>query len=155
LRIFHATILSLVDECRWITFNLPPKPQAQTQKVKDLDEGKLWEGILDKCKGYDEQLKLEEAGKSGFLLLKRHKAGHCNVCNRVHNNSDSFIFFKGKEESVLLGCYCSQGKYIYIPCLKPELREAHDYEEERDTEPKDGQVIKDKEWDFFNFFYPW
>jgi len=30
--------------------------------------------------------------------------------------------------------------------LKPELREAHDYEEERDTEPKDGQVISDKEY---------
>jgi len=76
--------------------------------------------------------------------LKRRKAGHCYVCNRIHNNSDSFIFFKGKEESVLLGCYHSWGKYIYITCLKPELREAHDYKEE--TQPKDGQVITDKEY---------
>jgi len=75
--------------------------------VKDLDEGKLWEAILDKCKGYNEQFTLEEARKSRFLLLKRHKAGHCYVCNCVHDNSDSFIFFKGKEESVLLGCYHS------------------------------------------------
>jgi len=30
--------------------------------------------------------------------------------------------------------------------LKPELREAHDYKEERDTEPKDAKVITDKDY---------
>jgi len=86
--------------------NLPPKPQPQTQTVKkDLDEAKLWEAVVDKCDSYNEQFTIEESRKSRFLLLKRHQAGHFYVCNCVHDNSDSFIFFKGKEESVLLVNY--------------------------------------------------
>jgi len=30
--------------------------------------------------------------------------------------------------------------------LKPEIRQAHDHDEERDTEPKDGKVVTDKEY---------
>jgi len=78
--------------------------------IKDLDEAKVWEAILDKCNGYDEQFTLEDSRKGGFLLLKRHQASHCYVCKCVHDKSNSFIFFKGKEESILLGYYCSQGK---------------------------------------------
>jgi len=51
LRIFCATLLSVVDGCRWITFNLPSKPQTQTQIIKDLDEAKFWEAIVDKSNG--------------------------------------------------------------------------------------------------------
>jgi len=101
-RIFRATLLSVVDECRQITFNLPAKPQQPIQIVKDLDEAKVWETVLDKCNGYNEQSTLEDSGKGGFLLLKRHQAGHCYVCNPAHDKSHSFIFFKGKEVSILL-----------------------------------------------------
>jgi len=72
IRIFRATLLSVVDECRYITINLPAKPQQPIQIVKDLDEAKVWEAVLDKYNGYNEQFTLGDSGKGRFLLLKRH-----------------------------------------------------------------------------------
>jgi len=79
-----------------------------------------------------------------FLLWKEFIPVIVTSAIGTHDKSDSFIFFiKGKEETAMLGCYRANKKYLYITCMKPELRESYD---ERENELKEGEVITDKEF---------
>jgi len=89
--------MTIVDACRWINFNLPPKPKKVSQKIEDLDEDKLWNALLTKCEGYNQQFQFKQDTSSSFLTLERIHPGCCCICKRDHKSSESFIFFKGKK----------------------------------------------------------
>jgi hypothetical protein len=68
----------------------------------------IWEDLLlSKYPDYTEQYSPEGFNNKGLcsFALKRVQSGHCFICKRVHDNSGTYIFIKGEEQTVMLGCF--------------------------------------------------
>jgi len=111
-------------------FNLPPIKEKLSPLSSNANVEELWNCLINKYPAYENlYTPSEEFNDKGFLILNRKQAGYCQVCEKEHESSGAYLFIKGEEETVLLGCYRKEqykpdDKYKFITCLKPKLKES-------------------------------
>lgn len=63
---------------------------------------------------------IEDNGESSIILLKRHFASQCRICNRVHEHENPFLIIAGIERDIYLDCRRNEkGKKFYVGKLGP------------------------------------
>lgn len=63
---------------------------------------------------------IEDNGESSIILLKRHFASQCRICNRLHEHENPFLIITGLEREIYLDCRRNEkGKKFYVGKLGP------------------------------------
>jgi len=90
----------------------------------------MWNCLIKEFPVYEDvYTPSEEFNDKGFLILNRKQSGHCEVCKKTHDSAGAYLFIKGEEQTILLGCHRKEqskpeDKYKFITCLNPKLKES-------------------------------
>jgi hypothetical protein len=63
---------------------------------------------------------IENNGFSSLILLKRHRASTCAICDRVHEHENPYLIIAGENRDVYLDCRRnSEGKKLHVGSIGP------------------------------------
>jgi len=65
---------------------------------------------------------VESGASSALILLKRHRASNCQICNRTHEHENPYLIIAGENRDVYLDCRRNpENKKLHVGALGPPV----------------------------------
>jgi hypothetical protein len=124
--LLSASLISNTYNCHLLP-SFIPIDQLETQNRRNLEIQQFDEEFGDQAfeffKNYCEKNSWKQAFKfvgieGGLVLLKRKSSSFCQICQRIHDNSDPFLRIGGKQEDdelpIYYYCRRAEGKFLHL-----------------------------------------